>query len=288
VKRPTSRGLLGIAIGLAILSGGVGLPPVSAQSKASTSQSSGPEGVAAKRLEFEVASIKPVDNNGGPISTGPNVYPGGRVVITNLTLKSLICMAFDVGFWQISGGDDWTGKTPYNVEAKAPSSMATRIDLRHTVFGIEDPNLRLMLQSLLIDRFQLKFHVETKTGTVYRLETNGKASPLQPAKTDKLFQAYGEGFSEAMPQGGVWYLDNASMPQVADFLSGFVLHAPVLDKTGLTGTYDFRPESQPDFNQQDLGASPLSNLGEMGLKLQQEKGPVKYFVIDHAEQPSPN
>ncbi len=241
------------------------------------------------RLSFEVASIKPVEKQARTL-IGLDVYPGGRVVIPNVTLKGLIDTAFDLNWWQISGGENWTDSTLFNVEAKAPSNLAGRINLRHSWFHMEDPNLRLMLQSLLIDRFQLKLHTQTKTGTVYLLERNGKASPLQPAKTDSLFQHYGQGYSEVAPQGGAWYIVNGSMAQVANFISASIVHAPVLDKTGLTGTFDFRSKSQPDFSQdqQDSGASLLSGLDEMGLKLKQAKGPVEYFVIDYAHKPSPN
>ena len=246
--------------------------------------SAGQEKTAGAKLSFEVASIKPINRpTGGQLS----LYPGGRLVLPGFTLKTMICAAFDIRFWQILGGDGWVNKNFYNVEAKAPSNVPGGINLRHSWFNIEDPNLRLMLQSLLIERFQLKFHSQTKIGTVYVLERNGSPSPLQPAKTDELFQKAGEGYSEVSPQGGVWFVTNGSTQQIADFLSGFVVHAPVLDKTGLIGAFDFRSKSQPDFDQ-DPAASALSGLGELGLKLKKEKGPVQYFVIDHAEQPTPN
>jgi uncharacterized protein (TIGR03435 family) len=77
------------------------------------------------------------------------------------------------------------------------------------------------------------------------------------------------------------------MAQIANFISGYIAHAPVLDKTGLAGTFDFRPEAPGDFTQ-DPAASALSGLSELGLKLQKQEGPVSYFVIDRAEPPSPN
>jgi hypothetical protein len=162
------------------------------------------ESGSANRPEFEVASIKAVTQQPGPVTAGVKIYPGGRVVIPFVTLKSLICTAFDLGAWQVEGGNDWIDKTPFDVEARAPSGVGASVSLRHSWFGIDDPNLRLMLQSLLINRFRLKFHTETRTGTIYLLETNGKTSPLHPARTDELFKDYGEGYSEASPQGGEW------------------------------------------------------------------------------------
>lgn len=238
-------------------------------------------------LEFEAASIKPVDKPFGVV--GLQIYPGGRVVIPLVTLKSLICTAFDISCsWQLSGGEDWIDKTVFDVEAEAPASMAAGISLRHSWFRIEDPNLRLMLQSLLIDRFQLKVHTETKTGTVYWLVRDGKSVELRPAKTDKLFAQAGEGYTEIVPNGGAWSMANASMPQLAKYLSTYILHTPVLDKTGLDGSFDFRSTSEPDPRAPDRMAALLPGLAEMGLKIRQAQGSVEYFVIDHAEQLSPN
>ncbi|MGH9593813.1 MAG: M56 family metallopeptidase, partial [Bryobacteraceae bacterium] len=118
----------------------------------------------APQPEFEVVSIKPIDPN-VMHRVGLQVYPGGRVVIHTASLKSLIVTAFGLSYWQISGGDEWTGKDNYDIEAKPSETMqATVTDLRYSLFAIEDENLRQMLQALLIDRFQLKFHRATKTG----------------------------------------------------------------------------------------------------------------------------
>ncbi|HLQ79417.1 MAG TPA: M56 family metallopeptidase, partial [Terriglobia bacterium] len=130
-------------------------------------------------MEFEVASIKPVQPN-DPHGSGLKVYRGGRVAIHTASLKGLISTAFGVSYWQISGGDEWVGKDYYNVEANPSESMRSSIkDFRYTLFGIEDEHLREMLQALLIDRFQLKFHRETKSGDVYLLKRNGKTLALR-------------------------------------------------------------------------------------------------------------
>jgi uncharacterized protein (TIGR03435 family) len=113
---------------------------------------------AAELPQFEVASVKPVDPNVAHM-VGVKVYPGGRVVISSMSLKALTAAAFRLSYWQISGGDGWTEKDDYNVEAKPPDNLRSSIkDLRYALFGIEDEHLREMLQALLIDRFQLKFH----------------------------------------------------------------------------------------------------------------------------------
>ena len=209
-------------------------------------------------------------------------------MIPLVTLKSLICTAYDISCsWQLSGGEDWTDKTIFDVEAEAPPDMAAGINLGHSWFRIEDPNLRLMLQSLLIDRFRLQLHTEARPGTVYWLVRNGGSVGLRPAKTDKLFAQAGAGYSEIAPNGGAWYMANASMLQLAAFLSTYIVHTPVLDKTGLSGSFDFR-SSPPDTRAPDATSALLPGLSEMGLELKTAKGSLEYFVIDHAEPLSPN
>src|SRR5215469_10781106 len=80
---------------------------------------------------FEVATIKPFDTTNGVMDAGVKVYPGGRLVIHALPLKTLIMAAFDVGYWQLSGGEKWMAKDVYDVEAK-PSPQSGTYSLRHT------------------------------------------------------------------------------------------------------------------------------------------------------------
>jgi hypothetical protein len=67
-------------------------------------------GAAFPQPAFEVSTIKPFDTTNGVINAGVRVYPGGRLVIHALSLKALIMAAYDVGYWQLSGGEDWMGK----------------------------------------------------------------------------------------------------------------------------------------------------------------------------------
>ena len=238
---------------------------------------------AAKSLEFEVASIKSEDPN-VPREVGVEVYPGGRVVISSLTLKALIGAAFRFSNWQVSGGEAWMEKDEFHVEAKPSEKLQGSIqDFRHTLFGIEDEHLREMLQALLIDRFQLMFHRATKIDTVYLLERNGKALRLRPlAASDRVFGSIGYA-------GGIWVISATAMPQLAKFAADYVLHAPVLDRTELSGQFDYRqsmPESEPNYR--DNSDSFLRLIPEVGLTLVRAKGAVEIFIIDHAARPLPN
>lgn len=221
---------------------------------------------------------------------GVNVYPGGRVVIESVPLKTLISIAFNVSWWQISGGDQWIDKTEFNVEAKPPEAMrASLTDLRHSWYGIDDERLRQMLQALLIDRFQLKFHRQTKTGQVFLLEKSGKTIRLHPTKDRS---AEGNSSISLGLSGDIDYIDgrfslhNTSMQQLAEFAGNVLTQSPVIDRTGLTGWFDYISLNQA--TQDDFHDSFLSLIPEIGLKLTPSKGPIETLVIDHAEQPSPN
>jgi uncharacterized protein (TIGR03435 family) len=243
--------------------------------------------------EFEIASVKP-DNPDVPLMVGAKVYPGARVVLSGLSLKALIAIAFRLSFWQISGGEKWIEEDKYIVEAKPSDAMLPRIkNLRYTNYGIEDEHLRAMLQALLIDRFQLKFHRGTKTGTVYALKQNGQPLALRPAEISAegaVPSADQSRFGSIGYAGAKWSIFTTSMPQLAKFASDFVMHVPVVDKTDLSGQFDYRqrwPDAEPKYSG-DQSDSFRNFLQEMGLKLERAKGDVETFVVDHAAKASPN
>jgi uncharacterized protein (TIGR03435 family) len=133
---------------------------------------------------------------------------------------------------------DWQKLVRYR--GRASGDLAIEHWCRHSDSEIEDEHLREMLQALLIDQFQLKFHRETKTGPVYLLERSGKTVKLVPTKAGSTKHPIGgAGFSGDVGfAGGRWVLYNVSMEQLADF-AGNLLHRPVLDRTGLDGSFDF-------------------------------------------------
>lgn len=262
-----------------------------AQSQASQAQ---PAASSRDLPRFEVATIKPVDTRPGVSHViGANVYPGGRVVIPTVSLKDLIGTAFDLPVSQLSGEVDWMTKEQYDVVAKAPEDSKP-YDLRHTWYRIEDPRLRQMLQALLVDRFRLKVHRETKIGQVYLLVKSGKAIPLKPtdAPSTKTLLAT-EGFGSIGNAGDTWVIYNTTMRQLANFVGDFYLHCPVLDQTGLTGSFDFKWKmllANPDDPDPLLGSKDelMQFIQVMGLKLKPSTGLVETLLIDYAERPSEN
>jgi uncharacterized protein (TIGR03435 family) len=143
-----------------------------------------------------------------------------------------------------------------------------------------------MLQTLLADRFQLKFHRDTKEGPVYILAVGNKELKLKPAKSADDYPWVGS------PQGGAisgtgMAGTNATMMLLATRLTGY-LRRPVLDQTGMKEAFDFRFELPRDDSQPDVIASIFASIQALGLKLDAAKGPVETLVIDHAEKPSEN
>ncbi|HUO30953.1 MAG TPA: TIGR03435 family protein [Bryobacteraceae bacterium] len=240
-------------------------------------------GLIAAQDKFEVASVKPVDPS-APHMVGARVFPGGRVVLSCFSLKDMVMTAFRMSYWQISGGEPWTAKDLYTVEAEPSDSGRAAIrTLRYTLYGIEDEHLSEMLQALLVDRFQLRFHRETKTGRVFRIERSNKPLVLQPADVP-VTDAGSVGYA-----GGAWVIAATTMPQLAKFAADNVLHAPVVDGTGLSGAFDYRqpvPDLEPNYK--DNSDSFLRMIHDIGLKMDRTAGSVEIFVIDHAAKPEPN
>jgi uncharacterized protein (TIGR03435 family) len=245
---------------------------------------------AQSTLQFEVATIKPTDPN-VPHMVGVKIRPGGRLVITAVPLKTLVSTAFRLSHWQISGAAEWMEKVDYDLEAQPPEDLRSLIkDRRYTWYGIEDERLREMLQALLIERFQLKFHRETKTGDVYHLVRNGKTLRLRPTEIPSPEAERDlDRFASIGYAGARWVLSAYSMSQLAKFASDYVVHVPVSDRTELSGLFDYKQtvlDAEPNYS--DNSASFLRLIQEVGLKLERAKGPVETFVIDHAAKPSPN
>jgi uncharacterized protein (TIGR03435 family) len=158
-----------------------------------------------------------------------------------------------------------------------------------------------MLQALLTDRFQLKFHRETKELPVYALvlaRRDGKLGPnLTPSKEGSCADRNLPSASQSSGPfcgggGGRGKISGLGMliGGVADVLSR-MLDRTVIDKTLLTGRFDFQVQFTPDDRQASDSQNPslFTALQEqLGLKLESQKGPVEIFVIDGAQKPTEN
>jgi uncharacterized protein (TIGR03435 family) len=246
------------------------------------------------RPEFAVASIKPNRTN-CCVTAGVGNGGGGG---TDVTVKMLIVTAYRIQEFQISGGPGWIGSDRFDVEGKAEDRKAD--------FG----QLRLMLQSLLEDRFKLKLHRETKQSPVYALVVAKGGPKIKPSAD----QASSSDVNGPAPPGatgpnhGAFRFGPGSMIGNAVTLALFTkflsqrLDHIVIDKTNLAGRFDIELLWTPDIgeNPADLGGHAISPVDpsrpsifaaiqeQLGLKLESARGPVELLVIDHVEQPTPN
>lgn len=202
------------------------------------------------------------------------------------TLEKLIEEAFSVQPFQVSGGPRWILEERYDIVAKPPASSES--SKANPPYPKASPNdeQRRMLQTLLVDRFQLKYRRETKEGPVYLLVKGNKELKLQDAKNKDDYPWAGSIGGGAISADGLRGI-NCSMPELAKRLSPYLEH-PVLDRTGLTGSFDFRYEYASGDAPPDTISSILASTQGLGLKLEPAKGPVETFVIDHAEKPAEN
>jgi uncharacterized protein (TIGR03435 family) len=237
--------------------------------------------------QFEVASVRPTPPNQHELN-GLYTYPGGRIVGKGCRLQYLVMMAYNVQPWQISGGPGWTSLVrgdAFDIQAKPPdNSLSAHWNPTSPKLPPSDEE-RQMLQSLLADRFSLQVHRVTRKGTVYIL-TRGRGHLQLTAPKDQ------NAFPWAGGIHGGWFKDgmraeNISMPELAARLSRF-LNRPVLDRTGLQGSFDFEFRNGDDNNDADIPGFLLTAMKGIGLNLRSGKGPVETIFIDHVEKPSEN
>ncbi len=234
---------------------------------------------------FDVASVKlsSPDEHG----IGMFVRTGGKITATNYTLSMLIYAAYGVEEFQILNGPKWVREDRYSIVAAPPSgSQSSKLNPVNPKLPPPEEEL-LMLKSLLASRFKLVVHEESREGSVLALVVGKEGPKLATAKNNEAFPVVMSGRTDNAETPAFMGGQNASMARFATRLSQH-FRRPVLDQTGLTGSYDFRFEYAGDMNDQGGGVSLFSAIQQLGLKLVQTKGPVPHLVIDHAEKPDAN
>lgn len=226
---------------------------------------------SARAQSFEVASIR--RNLSGGLNTQINISDGGRVTMTNASLKTLIRNAYGILSFQLAGEPSWIDTEMYDISAKTGGSEK-----------ISEDQFRLLLQNLLADRFALKVHRETRESTLYALVVD-KGGPKFKASS-------GEGKPGMNTRKGS---EKATMTGTAETMAvlasnlGNQLGRFAMDKTGLAGAYDFTLEWDLQSTADSTGPSLFTALREqLGLRLESQKGPVEVLAIDNAEKASEN
>jgi uncharacterized protein (TIGR03435 family) len=259
---------------------------------------------------FEAASVKPAapDEKGSGTRGGPGTADPGQATFSAVTLSSVLMTAYDVKAYQIQG-PGWLDTEKYDIVAKIPA-------------GTSKEQFHLMLQNLLAERFRMTLHHESKQFQGFELTIGKNGSKL---KTTRLGNSV-----ETRMLPGPYKIDDDNFPQfdqpgflvaprlnrgaskmsnhvtaVAQPLSSLLLllsgqlQSPVVDRTGLTGLYDFRMEfvpegaaaqpPPPDGGPDTLAINFVPGLitavqDQLGLKLESKKIPLDVLVIDRADK----
>ncbi len=267
----SAAGLFAVAVPIVF---GVLKPP---QSRAASQAQSG----AAFASAFEIASITP-NKNGEPMAgfiikgrpAHAISWTPDRFMATNFSLPMLLQRVYDVQAEQILGGPAWFNSENFDVDAHVDKSVAD--DLGKLTPDQSKLERQRMLQVLFGDRFKLTLHHETRELPVYVLVIPTNGPKIQPSKPGDTYPNGEEG--KLIGQG-------VSVSSLVRSLSQKLGGRIVVDKTGLTGDYDFTLQWTREENQ----AALLTAIQEqLGLKLETQKLPIDVLVIDHAEMPSEN
>ncbi len=185
---------------------------------------------------FEAASVKPSNPDASDKRISFQTNPGG-VRIMNEQLNFLIPYAWKIAVYQVTGGPAWFDSSKYDIVARAPD-------------GSSEDQLKSMLQTLLVQRFGLKFHREQREMPVYAL-VSGKDGPK--FQVEKRAPQDGDGKVGAGRGQAHGHMVSSSV--FAQTLSLF-LGRPVLDQTGIDGLFNFDLKWAPDETQRQPGPAP--------------------------------
>jgi uncharacterized protein (TIGR03435 family) len=247
-------------------------------------------------LTFDVATIRPAPPPDATFHVSVSSPPhSSRFEVTNLPIKALLQIAY--GFdAPVVGAPDWVANTFYTIQARSDEAADARLaKLTDNEVRLEKRNA---IRAMLADRFGLKTHLETRNTSIYNLVVlkggikmqlvpplpppdNGEAPPpSRPADV----RAHGS-------QHGLEFVgSNASMRAIAGALSSMV-EAPVIDQTGLTGTYNYTLQFGRDWSDHDPDSWPsifTAVQEQLGLKLEAAHESVPNLVVDHITKPTEN
>ena len=230
---------------------------------------------AQTRDAFEVTAIHP--NQSGGVNTQISLPKGGRLIVVNASVKTLLRNAYGLLAFQFAGGPSWLDGDRFDINAQTGGAEE-----------ITPERLKPLLQNLLADRFRLRVHWETREEPVYALVAD-KNGPKFQTHSDASGQGTGQGMNTRKRAGDAQMRGtDVPMSELASNL-GNQLGRFVTDQTGLAGHYDFVLDWDPDQGVDSTKPSLFTALKEqLGLKLESRKGPVQVLVIDSVERPSEN
>ena len=250
------------------------------------------------KLQFEVASVKP--NNSGSQNSNMELHPGGRITGTNVALAGLIRNNFNVQPYQLVNAPDWIETARFDIEAKADREYSAREDA-------PAPELLAMLRNLLADRFKLVVHRELRDMPAYTLvkvKADGTLGPQMrrseidcEAEAARAFAAKRGGAPPGQKpivrcristNAGRIVGTGTSITELMRRLSA-PLGRAVVDRTGLSGSFDLELQWSPDQTADTAGPSLFTAIQEqLGLKLESQRAPIEVLVIDRVERLTPD
>jgi uncharacterized protein (TIGR03435 family) len=240
---------------------------------------------------FDVVTVKPSP----PGRQGKGIgFDGRHFRLINANLNDMIALGYGLHTKQIVGGPDWGGKDLYDIDGvpDVPGMPSQK-------------QIQYLLQNLLADRFQLKFHKEQRELAVYAI-TVAPGGPKLTKTTAGPNDPPGFGFRGPNAQGVIAIVRNLTMADFAMWMQASVTDRPMVDLTGLKDRYDFQLKWTPDDSQfaqfrgagmtlpapSDAADAPPSLYTavqeQLGLKIDATKAADDVMVIDHVEKPSPN
>lgn len=236
--------------------------------------------------KFEVVSVKPFQRAGGGFQGVLPSCKGGRFAAIAPLLVTLQ-WAYDLQ----------TAEQTREMRTKLPSWTETP-DGFYALEATTGPNVtgqecKLMAQKLFEDRFQFRYHWETVRGDVYELVVAKGGFKMQPADPDSPAANVNvviNGNPQTFPPDSIAWT-GTTMDELAQRLTNNARRLPVIDKTGVEGRFKYKiaystgAETDREFADPDLFTALEQQLG---LKLQEAKGPVRHFVVDGMERPDVN
>jgi bla regulator protein blaR1 len=295
----------------------IALPIIFGLTKPAHSQSQASrQDMSAKTFAFtrgyQQVSVTPGESGNGVIQTRI-VFTPDSLMAKNLTLQELLKLAYGVQASQISGGPDWLGSARFNVDAKLDES--TVAELKKLSPEQQKMERELMFQNLLADQFKVALHRESRLLPAQVLVIAKNGPKIQPAKPGDTYPNGIKG-PDGLPAGSHKFdfgpdgviVQALPMSFVANNLATH-LGQPVVDRTGLTGDYDFTLRFSPRgetavHNNEQTGAKETTMLvtsisahnaallsaieEQLGLKLDPQTIPLPVLVVDRAAKPAAN
>ena len=229
---------------------------------------------------FEVSSVR---KHQGYVARTEPFAVSGLIRLEGYTVFALVMEAYHLRDFQLkfaaAAPEDDFFDTQYDIFARAPGERPPSLD-----------DARVMLQSLLADRFKLKVHRETKEMPVYALQVGKKGPKLKSSSADGTCAVKSGLAGDGRNREDLF--TNCPIARLADRLGNLMESRPVLDQTGLKGQYDFRLVAIPEYKtrkQTDaVDISPEAAVAELGLKLVSQKARIEIVTVDHLETPTEN